>query len=70
MREQKQEDLAKAIENFQRRIEKNLRKKAELTKEAAECARNIRDLGVLPEDAFTRFEKTDIKKVSLYHHTC
>ncbi|KAI9873842.1 MAG: Structural maintenance of chromosomes protein 3, partial [Pleopsidium flavum] len=54
-----QEDIAKSIERHQRRMEKSMQKKAALTKQAAECSRNIRDLGVLPEEAFGRFEKTN-----------
>jgi len=54
-----QENIAKSIERHQRRMEKSMQKKAALTKQAAECSRNIRDLGVLPEEAFGRFEKTN-----------
>jgi len=54
-----QENIAKSIERHQRRMEKSMQKKAALTKQAAVCSRNIRDLGVLPEEAFGRFEKTN-----------
>ncbi|PGH12120.1 chromosome segregation protein sudA [Polytolypa hystricis UAMH7299] len=57
------EELAKAIEKHQRRMEKSMQKKAALTKQAAECSANIRDLGVLPEEAFTRFKNTDSNNV-------
>lgn len=63
-KEQKQEEIAKSIESFQRRMEKSISNKARLTAAAAECAKNIRDLGVLPEEAFERFAKTDEKTVS------
>lgn len=53
------EDLAKSIEKHQRRMEKSMQKKAVLTKQAAECAANIRDLGVLPDEAFTKYKTTD-----------
>lgn len=65
MKEQKQQDIAKAIEGFQRRMEKSIARKAALTNEAAECARAIRDLGVLPEEAFEKYERLDSKAVSL-----
>jgi structural maintenance of chromosome 3 (chondroitin sulfate proteoglycan 6) len=53
------EDLARSIEKHQRRMEKSMQKKAALTKQAAECAANIRDLGVLPDEAFTKYKNTD-----------
>ncbi|KAL2794957.1 RecF/RecN/SMC [Aspergillus keveii] len=53
------EELAKSIEKHQRRMEKSMQKKAALTKQAAECAANIRDLGVLPDEAFTKYKNTD-----------
>jgi structural maintenance of chromosome 3 (chondroitin sulfate proteoglycan 6) len=62
--EQKQQDIAKAIENFQKKMEKSIQKKALLTQNAVECAKNIRDLGVLPEEAFEKFKDTDNKTVS------
>ncbi|RHZ44504.1 chromosome segregation protein SMC [Aspergillus thermomutatus] len=57
------EDLARSIEKHQRRMEKNMQKKAALTKQAAECAANIRDLGVLPDEAFTKYKHTDSNTV-------
>lgn len=53
------EDLARSIEKHQRRMEKSMQKKSALTKQAAECAANIRDLGVLPDEAFTKYKNTD-----------
>ena len=53
-----QEQIAKSIEHQQQRMEKSMRQKAVLTAQAAECSRKIRDLGVLPQEAFERFEKT------------
>ena len=55
---QGQEVIAKLIERHQKRMEKSIQKKALLTKQAAEVSRKIRDLGVLPQEAFERFEKT------------
>ncbi|KAJ5669964.1 structural maintenance of chromosomes protein 3 [Penicillium maclennaniae] len=57
------EDLARSIEKHQRRMEKSMQKKAALTKQAAECASNIRDLGVLPDEAFTKYKNTDSNTV-------
>ena len=53
-----QEDIAKSIERQQKRVEKSMQKRSLLTKQAAEVNRKIRDLGVLPQEAFERFEKT------------
>ncbi|KAH8591818.1 hypothetical protein B0O99DRAFT_266349 [Bisporella sp. PMI_857] len=61
--EQNQE-IARAIEKHQKKMEKSIQKKALLTQSAAECAKNIRDLGVLPEEAFERFTNTSSEKVS------
>ncbi|KAF3386384.1 Chromosome segregation protein sudA [Penicillium rolfsii] len=57
------EDLARSIEKHRRRMEKSMQKKAALTKQAAECAANIRDLGVLPDEAFTKYKNTDSNAV-------
>lgn len=57
------EDLAKSIEKHQHRMEKSTQKKAALTKQASECSANIRDLGVLPDDAFTKYKNTDSNAV-------
>ncbi|PYH95274.1 chromosome segregation protein SudA [Aspergillus ellipticus CBS 707.79] len=57
------EELAKSIEKHQRRMEKSMQKKAALTKQAGECAANIRDLGVLPDEAFTKYKNTDSNAV-------
>ena len=57
------EEHAKSIEKHQRRMEKSMQKKAALTKQAAECTANIRDLGVLPDEAFTKYKNTDSNNV-------
>ncbi|KAJ5703539.1 RecF/RecN/SMC protein [Penicillium malachiteum] len=57
------DDLARSIEKYQRRMEKSMQKKAALSKQAAECAANIRDLGVLPDEAFTKYKQTDSNAV-------
>jgi structural maintenance of chromosome 3 (chondroitin sulfate proteoglycan 6) len=53
-----QEDLAKAIERHQRRMEKSMQKKAALQNQYKACGDSIRDLGVLPEEAFTKYKTT------------
>ena len=63
--EQEQEQIASKIERQQRRIEKSLQHKAILTPEAASHAKQIRDLGVLPEEAFEKYEHMDSKVVRL-----
>lgn len=62
-REQQQQEIAKAIEKQQSKMERNIQKKALLTQRAVDTAKNIRDLGVLPEEAFERFANTDSKKL-------
>jgi structural maintenance of chromosome 3 (chondroitin sulfate proteoglycan 6) len=66
-REERQQELAKAIEKHQKKMEKSVQKKALLTQSAEECKKNIRDLGVLPEEAFERFANTDSNKVCSFH---
>lgn len=63
-RELRQQDLSMRIEKQQKRMDKSLRRKALLTTQAAECAKNIRDLGVLPEEAFDKYENMEAKTVS------
>ncbi|TPX33876.1 hypothetical protein SmJEL517_g03353 [Synchytrium microbalum] len=63
--EDKQEDLEgakarqtedhKTLERTQRSLEKYLATKAVLLKRKDECVKNIRDLGVLPEEAFEKY---------------
>lgn len=63
-RTEQQQEIAQAIEKHQKRMNKAAAKKALLTASAAECAKNIRDLGVLPDEAFEKFANTDSKTVS------
>lgn len=62
------DDLSKSLEKHQRRMEKSMQKKAALTKQAAECSASIRDLGVLPDEAFTKFKNTDSNTVAKKLH--
>jgi structural maintenance of chromosome 3 (chondroitin sulfate proteoglycan 6) len=64
-REARQQELARAIEKQQKRMEKSIQKKAILTARLQDCTKNIRDLGVLPDEAFERFSNTDSNKVSI-----
>jgi structural maintenance of chromosome 3 (chondroitin sulfate proteoglycan 6) len=63
-REQALGELTVRIDKQQKRVEKTLQRKALLTAQAAECAKNIRDLGVLPEEAFDKYENMEAKTVS------
>ena len=63
-REQAQAELNARIEKQQKRVEKSLAKKSILTNQLAEVAKNIRDLGVLPDEAFDKYENMDTKRVS------
>ncbi|TVY83557.1 Chromosome segregation protein sudA [Lachnellula suecica] len=63
-KEQQQQEIARSIEKHQKKMEKSVAKKALLTAAAAECAKNIRDLGVLPDEAFEKFSNVDSKTVT------
>lgn len=64
--EEQNNELAKQIERQQKRMEKALQQKALLTTRAAESAKNIKDLGVLPDEAFNnpKYLKLDSKAIS------
>ena len=64
---EQQHEIARAIEKHQKKMEKSVAKKALLTAQAAECAKNIRDLGVLPEEAFDKYAHVDSKTVSIIY---
>ena len=51
-----QSDIAKSIEKAQKRMEKSIQKRRILTKQAAEVATKIRDLGILPQ-GLEKYEK-------------
>ncbi|KAH6711974.1 putative chromosome segregation protein sudA [Leptodontidium sp. MPI-SDFR-AT-0119] len=61
---EKQSETAKIIEKAQKRMEKSVAKKAILTSSAADCAKNIRDLGVLPDEAFEKYSDKDSKYIT------
>ena len=55
---QTQGEIARTIEKRQKWMEKSIQKRRILSKQAAECATKIRDLGVLPHGALEKYEKT------------
>ncbi|KAK4146263.1 RecF/RecN/SMC [Dichotomopilus funicola] len=55
--EQEVQELQKRIDQHQKKMEKNIQMRARLVSQAAEYAKNIRDLGILPEQAFGKYEK-------------
>lgn len=65
--EQTHIELKARIEKQQKKIEKTLQQKSLLTARLAECTKNIRDLGVLPEEAFDKYERMQTNEVSIFH---
>ncbi|KAM0514315.1 hypothetical protein ACHAPE_006896 [Trichoderma viride] len=63
-REQVQLEISTRIEKQQKRMEKTLQRKALLISQAAECAKNIRELGVLPEEAFDKYENMQANTIT------
>ena len=61
--QKRQEELTRAVERYQKKMEKSMARKAILADKAAECSRNIRDLGVLPKEAFDKYQKIQSDKV-------
>lgn len=53
-----QAEITKSLEKQQKRLEKSIQKRRILTKQAAECANKIRDLGILPHGALDKYAKT------------
>lgn len=56
-------ELQKRIDQYQKKMEKNIQVRARLVSQAAEYAKNIRDLGILPEEAFGKYEKMKSEQV-------
>ncbi|KAJ2899590.1 putative chromosome segregation protein [Zalerion maritima] len=61
--EQTQNELLVTIKKQEKRIEKQAEKKALLTQRADEAAKSIRDLGVLPDEAFGKYERMESKTI-------
>ncbi|KAK3313512.1 RecF/RecN/SMC [Apodospora peruviana] len=62
-KEQEQQELQKRIDHYQKKMEKNIQTKARLISQAAEYAKNIRDLGILPDQAFGKYEKMKSEQI-------
>jgi structural maintenance of chromosome 3 (chondroitin sulfate proteoglycan 6) len=62
--ETQQKQLAKTIEQRQLEITKNMNKKGSLTRQLQEVNKRIRDLGVLPDDAFDRYKRIETEKIA------
>ncbi|KAL8313911.1 hypothetical protein RB593_007845 [Gaeumannomyces tritici] len=62
-KEEERDELKALIEKLQKKLEKGLQKKALITSQIAEFAKNIRDLGVLPEEAFDKYERMELKRI-------
>jgi structural maintenance of chromosome 3 (chondroitin sulfate proteoglycan 6) len=61
-KETQAQELQRRIEQHQKRMEKNVQTRARLISQAAEYAKNIRDLGILPE-GFDKYEKLKPEQV-------
>jgi structural maintenance of chromosome 3 (chondroitin sulfate proteoglycan 6) len=59
-----QTEDARGMNRQQKNTERYLAKKQMLTSRKDECNRSIRDLGVLPEEAFEKYTKDKVEKVS------
>lgn len=56
---------SRSILKTQKNAERLLTKRATLTARKEECTKNIRDLGILPEEAYHKYISTKSDKVSL-----
>ncbi|KAI9672669.1 MAG: Structural maintenance of chromosomes protein 3 [Alyxoria varia] len=63
-RQRDQEDIARAIEKFQRRMEKGLANRSLTRERLDEVNKSIRDLGILPEEAFSKYKKVTSEQAS------
>ncbi|KAK5652541.1 hypothetical protein OQA88_10447 [Cercophora sp. LCS_1] len=64
------QELQRRIDHAQKRMEKNNQKKARYTIQAAEYAKNIRDLGILPEEAFGKYERMKLEQIETRLRKC
>jgi structural maintenance of chromosome 3 (chondroitin sulfate proteoglycan 6) len=69
-KEQELQELQKRIDQHQKKMEKAIQTRARLVSQAAEYAKNIRDLGILPEEAFGKYEKMKPEQVSYHPISC
>jgi structural maintenance of chromosome 3 (chondroitin sulfate proteoglycan 6) len=68
-KEQINRKIAKAMENHQGNLDKNMQKRAEFKKQLDEVQRDLRDLGTLPEDLYRRYTKWSEEKVGFIIRT-
>lgn len=61
-----QADDSRGITRQQKNTERYLAKKQMLMNRKDECNRNIRDLGVLPEEAFEKYMTEKLDRVSIF----
>ncbi|KAK9764937.1 Structural maintenance of chromosomes protein 3 [Basidiobolus ranarum] len=54
---------ARSIQRQQKNVEKYLSKRTLLLQKKEECTKNIRELGVLPEEAFEKYQETGSQKL-------
>jgi structural maintenance of chromosome 3 (chondroitin sulfate proteoglycan 6) len=64
-----QREDTRAFSKQQKLAERYLAKRQMLSSRKDECSRNIRDLGVLPEEAFEKYTKEKSEKVSTEEST-
>jgi hypothetical protein len=61
--QQQQSEDGRSVTKLQKNTERYLAKKQMLTARKDECNRNIRDLGVLPEEAFEKYTNEKLDRV-------
>lgn len=55
--------IAQGISREEKKLEENLLKRSLLSQKKEECNANIRDLGVLPDEAFEKYNNQRIEKL-------
>lgn len=66
--QQQQSEDSRSVTKLQKNTERYLAKKQMLTARKDECNRNIRDLGVLPEEAFEKYTSEKLDRVRHSSH--
>jgi len=61
--QQQQSEDSRSVTKLQKNTERYLAKKQMLAARKDECNRNIRDLGVLPEEAFEKYTNEKLDRV-------
>lgn len=61
-----QSEISRILNRQEKSVEKYLLKRSLLLQKKNECTSNIRDLGVLPEEAFEKYTKMSMEKVNIY----